>query len=336
MPPEEYGVCLSFAGEDRAYVDAVARSLSGRGVKLFYDAYEEAELWGKDLYQHLDAVYREQARFCVVFLSAAYAQKLWTSHELKSAQARAFSENREYILPARFDSTKIPGMRDTVAYVDLRTKTPEQLADLIANKLERSRSTTDTQANAASASANSKRHDTPSPLRFVALAGVGVLSGMLLGAVTNAINGAVSPKYFELVMKWESVSNIWLASIVQGALEGFIYGLIISLFYTVSVAKHTDFAAPFAFAVKHFVGIIVGTLACWTAGGVFGSLITIANPERWSSAYPSLPKDTAVLIGFGWVAGSIWGAMLGSVASVTVGLLIFRANWKKRPFQVAA
>jgi hypothetical protein len=70
-----------------------------------------------------------------MFISHHYAEKLWTNHERQSAQARAFAEHREYILPARFDDAEIPGILRTTAYVDLRTKSPEALAELIAEKL---------------------------------------------------------------------------------------------------------------------------------------------------------------------------------------------------------
>ena len=37
-----YDVALSFAGEDREYVDRVAAALVRSGVSVFYDHYEEA------------------------------------------------------------------------------------------------------------------------------------------------------------------------------------------------------------------------------------------------------------------------------------------------------
>ena len=88
-----------------------------------------------ELYVHLDEIYRNSARYCVLFISKNYATKLWTNHERQSAQARAFSENEEYILPVRFDDTIIPGLRDTVGYIDLRTKAPQELAEIILQKL---------------------------------------------------------------------------------------------------------------------------------------------------------------------------------------------------------
>lgn len=51
---------------------------------------------------------------------------------------RAFSEGSEYILPALFDKTvEIPGLLKTTGHIDLTKKTPEQLADLIIEKLVR-------------------------------------------------------------------------------------------------------------------------------------------------------------------------------------------------------
>lgn len=131
----EYDVALSFAGEDRDYVEVVADQLRLRGVRVFYDLYEQANLWGKDLYEHLDYVYRRAARYCLLFASTAYADKVWTRHERRSAQARAIEENREYVLPVKFDDTEIPGVLPTVGYVDARSTTAVQLADLISQKL---------------------------------------------------------------------------------------------------------------------------------------------------------------------------------------------------------
>ncbi len=131
----DYDVALSFAGEDREYVDMVAKILNELGIKVFYDKYEETDLWGKDLFVHLDNVYQYSAKYCVIFISKYYKEKLWTNHERASAQARAFNQREEYILPARFDDTEIPGIGNTVGYIDLRTNSPEEFAKLVAKKI---------------------------------------------------------------------------------------------------------------------------------------------------------------------------------------------------------
>jgi hypothetical protein len=131
----EFEIVLSFAGEDREYVERVAEYLKSKKIKLFYDAYEEVTLWGKDLVEHLDKVYRGSARYCVLFISKFYADKMWPIHERRSAFARALVEKTEYILPARFDDTEIPGLRPTIRYIDLRHKTPDEFGLLIIQKL---------------------------------------------------------------------------------------------------------------------------------------------------------------------------------------------------------
>lgn len=131
----EYDVALSFAGEQRQYVESVAAALRDLGVRPFYDDYEKVALWGKDLYEHLDWVYQRAARYCVMFVSEDYARKVWTTHERRSAQARALQSSTEYVLPARFDSTEVPGLRSTVGYVDLQSMSPVDLASLIVQKL---------------------------------------------------------------------------------------------------------------------------------------------------------------------------------------------------------
>ena len=133
-PKYDYDVTLSFAGEDRAYVEQVAEALYALGIRVFYDRYEQVDLWGKDLYTHLDDVYRKLARYCVIFISQYYAEKLWANHERKSAQARAFEEKSEYILPIRFDATDVPGMLPTTGYIDATKREPSDVALMIANK----------------------------------------------------------------------------------------------------------------------------------------------------------------------------------------------------------
>ncbi|MDR4504125.1 MAG: TIR domain-containing protein [Candidatus Scalindua sp.] len=117
-------------------MEATYTKLKQLGISVFYDASQVADLLGKNLYEYLSDVYQNQAKYCVVFLSKEYANKLWTKHELKSMQARAFQESREYILPARFDDTEIPGLLPAIAYIDLNEYAPGKFAELIADKVK--------------------------------------------------------------------------------------------------------------------------------------------------------------------------------------------------------
>ena len=134
-PLEKYDIVLSFAGEDRQHAKALRDLLEVDGYKVFYDEDELAELWGKNLYDYLSSVYKDRASYCVMFLSKHYEQKLWTNHERRMAQARAFKENREYILPVRIDDTEIPGIPPTIGYLDLRSITIEEVYQALDKKL---------------------------------------------------------------------------------------------------------------------------------------------------------------------------------------------------------
>ncbi|GBQ04222.1 hypothetical protein SSP531S_57140 [Streptomyces spongiicola] len=131
----EFDVALSFAGEDRHYVQGIAELLKQRGVRIFYDEYVAAHLWGQDLYTTLDEVYRKRARFAIIFVSRHYVSKPWTQHERMSAQSRAMTNVDPYLLPVRIDDSELPGLRPTIGYIDARTTSQEQLVDLIKQKL---------------------------------------------------------------------------------------------------------------------------------------------------------------------------------------------------------
>jgi tricorn protease-like protein len=135
QPGRRWDVALSFAGAQRDYVEQVAQALQARGVSCFYDADEQIDLWGKYLAEELPAIYGEQAGAVVVFISAEYAARDWTRLERRAALARAVRERREYVLPARFDDTPLPGLLSDMVTVDLRTRTPQQFAAMIAEKL---------------------------------------------------------------------------------------------------------------------------------------------------------------------------------------------------------
>ena len=130
-----YHVALSFADEDRSYVEEVATLLRDRGVRVFYDEFEKAGLWGKNLVDHLADVYQRRSKYVVMFTSKHYVAKAWPTHERQHAQARALVAKEEYILPARFDDTEVPGMTNTVGYVDLRKVVPSELVVLILSKI---------------------------------------------------------------------------------------------------------------------------------------------------------------------------------------------------------
>ncbi|HET6232518.1 MAG TPA: TIR domain-containing protein [Longimicrobiaceae bacterium] len=127
---------MSFAGEDRPFVENVAQELKNAGIEVFYDGFEEANLWGKDLADHLGKIYSEDCHFVVMFVSKHYAEKAWPSHERQFALGRALKGEKERVLPVRMDNTDVPGLPSTIGYLDVRVLTPLKLAELIRQKLD--------------------------------------------------------------------------------------------------------------------------------------------------------------------------------------------------------
>ena len=128
-------MALSFAGAQRDYVGRVAAALEERGVRCFYDADRQVDLWGKHLAEELPRIYAEESAAVVVFISADYAGRDWTRLERRAAFSRAVAEAGVYVLPARFDDSELPGLLPDVVTVDLRRYTPEQFAGLVAEKV---------------------------------------------------------------------------------------------------------------------------------------------------------------------------------------------------------
>ncbi|HEX8247797.1 MAG TPA: COR domain-containing protein [Pyrinomonadaceae bacterium] len=133
----EFDVALSFAGEDREYVEKVYEELKRNNVSVFYDKDEDISLylWGKELIEALDEVYRKRSKYVVMFVSENYQRKVWTKLESRSTLANALNEQREYVLPARFDDTEIPGLLPTIKFEDLRNEKPQNFARRIIRKL---------------------------------------------------------------------------------------------------------------------------------------------------------------------------------------------------------
>lgn len=137
----KYDVALSFAGEDRKYVEEVAMFLKKKNIAVFYDYFEEENLWGKNLISYLEEIYTYKSKYCVIFISQYYVKKEWTCYESAAAMVRLLDSNmkqKEYLLPVKFDETKVSGVLSTIGFIDGKKKTPDELGNLIIKKLHTS------------------------------------------------------------------------------------------------------------------------------------------------------------------------------------------------------
>ena len=135
--PSNFDVAISFAGTERELAEKLAGILQASGIAVFYDNFYPEHLWGKNLTAFLDEIYRQRAKYCVVFVSEEYKQRKWTNHELRSAQAKALEQKgEEYILPVKVDDTELDGLPPNVGYLGVSLGM-EKIAELLIKKLQR-------------------------------------------------------------------------------------------------------------------------------------------------------------------------------------------------------
>ena len=133
LSTDHYDIAVSFAGEQRQFVEEFATSLKKHGTTVFYDDF--VDLWGKDLTVELARVYRSGARYVVIFVSNEYVKEAWPNEERQHALAGRIERMDDSILPARFDPIELPGLPASVGYIDIGDRTPQELAKIVAKKI---------------------------------------------------------------------------------------------------------------------------------------------------------------------------------------------------------
>ena len=142
-----FSVAISFAGDNkRSIVRAVAtilRDKLGEG-RVFFDEWFEAELAGHDANTVLQTIYQKSSYLVVTCVCQSYNEKPWTQEEWRAIQSfertlrDAGSENKKRLrfLPLRFGDGNVDGLFDTAIVPDVRERSPEQIAELILQRLK--------------------------------------------------------------------------------------------------------------------------------------------------------------------------------------------------------
>ncbi len=131
----KYDLAISFASEQRGLADTLARRLDASGYSIFYDEFQQAELWGKDLSIALNTAYSDEARYCLIVLSNDYVKKPWTNHERRSAISQFIHRGSEYILCLKVENIELPGFPSVMGYVSLDHFDVDQVYKLLLEKL---------------------------------------------------------------------------------------------------------------------------------------------------------------------------------------------------------
>ena len=131
----DFDFAISFSEPYRAVAKELAEQLDVRGAAVFYDASYRAHLCGKRLDHEFAWVFGAGSRFFVPIVSASYAERTWPQYEWTIARREAENRLEEFILPLRVDDSLLVGLLDTVAYIDLRSHSVNEVADLLIEKL---------------------------------------------------------------------------------------------------------------------------------------------------------------------------------------------------------
>jgi hypothetical protein len=132
-----FKVALSFPGENRDYVEKVARELQTRlpSRSVFYDRDFTAQLARPNLDTLLQHIYADNSDLVVVFLSEDYEKKEWCGLEWRAIRELLKRKEDNSIMFMRFDHASVPGALTLDGYVDLADYSPSEAAALILERV---------------------------------------------------------------------------------------------------------------------------------------------------------------------------------------------------------
>jgi hypothetical protein len=132
-----FKVALSFPGERREYVAAVAAEVKKRlgRYTVFYDGDFTAQLARPNLDTLLQRIYLNNSDLVVVFLCAEYERKEWCLLEWRSIRTIIKNKNDHAVMFMRFDRAEVGGSFSVDGYVDLENHTPLEAARLVVERV---------------------------------------------------------------------------------------------------------------------------------------------------------------------------------------------------------
>jgi hypothetical protein len=134
---KRFRVALSYPGDERALVAAVADELAGRLTreKVFYDRFFEYEASRPNLDVYLQEIYRTQADLVVVFVCSNYEKRDWCHLEWRAIRTLIKERRDDEVMFVRTDSGEVAGLLPIDGYLDAARYTPVEIADAVMKRL---------------------------------------------------------------------------------------------------------------------------------------------------------------------------------------------------------
>jgi hypothetical protein len=156
---------------------------------------------------------------------------------------------------------------------------------------------------------------------------VSIVGGGVLGALTNLINGRVSPMYFQNIMHWKDVADIPRAAIAQGVFEGLICGLAFGTIFVLAVSVISKLHLRVGHSLCYLALLFGSAFLAWCLGGFLAMLLAWISPDFYRHAFIGVPEDLSSMVRYAWVGGSIWGVQFGGFALLIVWVAVFGLRW---------
>jgi tetratricopeptide (TPR) repeat protein len=135
---KRFAVALSFPGEHRPFVAAIADALAQTlgQPKVFYDQFYEAELARPNLDTYLQRIYHDDADLICVFICEDYNHKDWCHLEARAIRDLIKQRRDDEIMFIRVDDGSVDGVFSVDGYVDAKDRPAAEVADLICQRLQ--------------------------------------------------------------------------------------------------------------------------------------------------------------------------------------------------------
>ncbi|MBL8048186.1 MAG: hypothetical protein JNJ45_05840 [Chthonomonas sp.] len=157
--------------------------------------------------------------------------------------------------------------------------------------------------------------------RALATVGLGVISGIVLGIITNWFNGSLSPSYFAFLFDLDT-GNMPELAIAQGMMEGAMIGGVLGVVVATIVLLLTKGEANLRVNVRLLLSIVFLALSAWVIGGAIGVAIAAVSPDFYSY-YGSQHESRTGVMAFAWVGGSIRGIEVGAILATLLACANF-------------
>jgi hypothetical protein len=130
-----FAVALSFPGEARTRIEAIATLLAARLGRdhVLYDRFHEAEFARPNLDTYLQELYHDHTALNVVFLGKEYNRKEWCGLEWRAIRD-LIKHRREEIMLLRLDDGPVSGVYSIDGYIEISNRSDPEVAALILQR----------------------------------------------------------------------------------------------------------------------------------------------------------------------------------------------------------